>query len=100
MDQYLTHYSDLDDASIPFSVFTRISFTCGVPAIMLDFICYLTGAHECEKSRSLATKAFAMLYDRVPPIIFREPTSSALPAANDGKSPYKLKGNLLNAVDL
>ena len=100
MNQYLTHYSELDDASIRAPIFARISFDQGIPAIILDFVSYLTGAFESEQSTKLTVKAMKMLYERVQPIVYREPLSSALasafPAGGD-KSPYmKKEGNLLH----
>ena len=61
---------DGDNIYIDVQLFKRISFSGGVPSIIVDLLCYMTGGCKNQAITELCHKALKILYERVQPIIY------------------------------
>ena len=53
------------------ALFKKISFKVGMPAIILDFVLYITGGLLKPDLEELCQKAIRTFYERVPPKIVK-----------------------------
>ena len=82
LDSYLTQYCegtrDQENIYIDIALFKQVSFEAGIPFIILDLVCYLTGGTNNKQIQQICAKILSLLYERVPPVVVKEEPASAL----------------------